>query len=244
MRTLSQRLAAAMVGLALVACGANAAGDSPESVKAAVEKKIPGRPVTSVRATPIKGIYEVVFGPKQVVYTDAKGDYMLVGDLVDIKQRISLTEQRIRELSRTDFSKLPLDKALKLVRGNGARKVAVFSDPDCPFCRKLERDTIAKLDNVTVYTFLYPLKELHPDAARKSALIWCADERQKAWQEWMFEGKLPTNDGSCATPLAELLALGEQLGVTGTPTMVFENGEVLSGAIEAADFEARLAAKK
>ncbi|PHV12213.1 DsbC family protein [Chitinimonas sp. BJB300] len=242
MNFIAKRIAAASVGFALAAC-ANAAGESPASVKAAMEKKFPQRPVSSVRATPVKGIYEVVLGAKQVVYTDAKAEYLFVGDMIQVGTRTSLTEARVRELSRTDFSALPLDKAIKEVRGNGARKVAVFSDPDCPFCKKLERDTITKLDNVTVYTFLMPLAQLHPDAARKSSVIWCASDRQKAWSNWILDGKLAEGDGSCATPLTEIAALAEKLDINGTPAMVFENGELVSGAIEAKEFEAKLNSK-
>ncbi|MGQ5524977.1 DsbC family protein [Chitinimonas sp. PSY-7] len=242
MNLIAKRIAAASVGFALAAC-ANAAGESPASVKAEMEKKFPQRPVTSVRATPIKGMYEVVLGSKQIVYTDAKVDHLFVGDMIDVKTRSSLTEARVRELSRTDFSTLPLDKAIKEVRGKGTRKVAVFSDPDCPFCKKLERDTIAKLDDVTVYTFLMPLAQLHPDAARKSSLIWCAEDRQKAWSNWIMDGKLVEGDGSCATPLAEIASIAEKLEINGTPAMVFESGEMVSGAIDAKEFEAKLNSK-
>ncbi|WP_374350953.1 DsbC family protein [Chitinimonas sp.] len=244
MNRIAQCLAIALAGLAMTAC-VDAAGE-PDlgAIKTELGKKFNGRTVQSVRPTPLKGLYEVVLAPRQVVYADAKGDYILVGDMVDMKRRASLTEERMRELSRTDFNKLPFDQALKLVKGDGSRKVAVFSDPDCPFCKKLERDTLAKLDNVTIYTFLLPLTQLHPDATRKSNLIWCAQDKQKSWEEWITAGKLPANDGSCPTPVAELAKLGEKLGINGTPTMVFESGEVASGAMEAPDFEAKLVAKK
>jgi len=239
----NKRLFAALVGLSLAAC-ANAAGDAPANLKADIQKKFPNRPIESVRTTPLKGIYEVVMEGRQIIYTDNRGDFILVGDLVDVKNKVSLTESRMKELTRVDFASLPLDKALKLVRGTGARKVAVFSDPDCPFCKKIERETIAKLDNVTVYTFLYPLAQLHPDAARKSALIWCAADRQKAWQGWMFEGKLPEGSDSCPNPVADTVALADKLGINGTPAMVFESGELVSGAIPVEEFEAKLSAKK
>ncbi|QDQ27331.1 DsbC family protein [Chitinimonas arctica] len=244
MTSLSKRLLTAAVGLALVACANAAGGDSPESVKVELKKKFPDRQVESVRTTPVKGLYEVVFAGRQVIYSDARADYILVGDMVDVKSRSSLTEARIRELSKTDFNALPLDKAIKLVRGTGARKVAVFSDPDCPFCKKIEQETLSKLDNVTIYTFLYPLTQLHPDAPRKSALIWCAADKQKAWEGWMFEGKLPEGDGKCPTPLADIETLTNKLGISGTPAMVFENGEMMSGAIPLEAFEAKLSAKK
>jgi thiol:disulfide interchange protein DsbC len=182
--------------------------------------------------------------PRQVVYADAKGEFVMVGDLVDMKRHASLTEERMRELSKTDFSKLPFDQAFKVVKGDGSRKVAVFSDPDCPFCKKLEHDTLSKLDNVTIYTFLLPLVQLHPDSARKASLIWCAQDKVKAWNDWMNEGKLPENDASCANPGKDVLTLAGKLGVNATPTMVFESGEVSAGAMDAKEFEAKLAAKK
>jgi thiol:disulfide interchange protein DsbC len=244
MNRIAQCLAIALAGLAMTAC-VDAAGD-PDlgTIKTELVKKFKGRTVQSVRTSPIKGLYEVVLEPRQVVYADAHGDYIVVGDLVDMKRHASLTEERMRELSRTDFSKLPFDAAFKVVKGNGARKVAVFSDPDCPFCKKLERDTLAKLDNVTIYTFLLPLTQLHPDSSRKASLIWCAQDKSKAWEGWMFEGKLPENDGSCANPLKEIEALAGKLGVQATPSMVFESGEVTAGAIDPDAFEAKLVAKK
>ncbi|HEY9103805.1 DsbC family protein [Chitinimonas sp.] len=242
MKSLTKPLLAVVVGMALAAC-ANAAGENLDNVKAALNKKFPGRNVESVRVTPIKGLYEVVFPGRQIVYTDAKADYILVGDLVDVAARKSLTEARARELSKTDFAKLPFDKAIKLVKGTGARKVAVFSDPDCPFCKKIEHETLSKLDNVTIYTFLYPLAELHPDATRKSALIWCAADRQQAWDNWMFKGQLPEGKGDCANPIADIQALAAGLGISGTPAMVFEDGQIVSGAIPQQDFEAKLGDK-
>ncbi|GAB3264192.1 DsbC family protein [Chitinimonas naiadis] len=242
MKSFTKPLLAVIVGVALAAC-ANAAGENLETVKTALQKKFPGRNVESVRVTPIKGLYEVVFPGRQIIYTDAKADYIVVGDMVDVAARKSLTEARARELSRTDFAKLPFDKAIKLVKGTGTRKVAVFSDPDCPFCKKIEQETLSKLDNVTIYTFLYPLAELHPDAARKSALIWCSADKQKAWDSWMLEGKLPVGDDKCATPIADIQTLAAGLGISGTPAMVFESGEIVSGAIALKDFEAYLTPK-
>jgi thiol:disulfide interchange protein DsbC len=244
MNRLAKCLTIALAGIAMTAC-VDAAGD-PDlgTVKAEISKKFTGRNVQSVRATPVKGLFEVVLEPRQVVYADAHGDYVLVGDLVDVKKHVSLTEERMKELSRTDFSKLPFDQAFKIVKGNGSRKVAVFSDPDCPFCKKLEHDTLAKVDNVTTYIFLLPLTQLHPDSSRKASLLWCAQDKQKAWDAWMAEGKLPANDGSCATPLKDIEALAGKLGVQATPTMVFESGEVAAGAFDADTFEAKLVAKK
>ncbi|WP_269533545.1 DsbC family protein [Chitinimonas sp. BJYL2] len=239
MMSLPKRLSLMSIALMLAAC-VNAASDNNKATKDALQKKFPERTIESVRATPIKGLYEVVFAGRQVVYSDPKGDYIVVGDLVDVAARQSLTEARIRELSKVDFKTLPLDKAIKLVKGNGSRKVAVFSDPDCPFCKRLETDTISKLDNVTVYTFMLPLASLHPDAARKSALIWCAPDKLAAWNAWMLEGRLPQGDGKCANPVNDIVAMAERYGINGTPALVFESGEMVSGAIAAPAFEAHL----
>lgn len=238
-----KHFAAIALAFGIAAC-ANAASET-DNLKAELVKKFPDRPISSVRTTPIKGIFEVVFAPKQVVYSDAKGNYLLVGDLVDINKKTSLTEARVRELSKTDFAKLPLDLAIKVVRGDGSRKVAVFSDPDCPYCRKLEQETIKQLDNVTVYNYVMPLP-MHADAPRKSHLMWCSADPAKAWNDWMFDGKLPDAKAKadCEAPLAKIEALAQSIGVSATPSMVFANGEVVSGALGKEAFEKQLAAKK
>ncbi|UXY16657.1 DsbC family protein [Chitiniphilus purpureus] len=235
------RTAIATGMIALTACSASAGPakepKAAQALRAKLEKSLDGRTITSVSATPLQGIYEVVLGGRQIVYTDAKGDYVLVGDLVDVVNKKSLTEARVAELMSTDFSKLPLDKAVKEVRGDGSRKLAVFSDPDCPFCKRLERESLAGVDNVTIYTFLFPLS-IHPDAGRKSALIWCAEDRAAAWKNWVLNEKLPENGSTdCANPIQDNLALGEQLGITGTPALIFANGRIVSGAIPKAQLE-------
>ncbi|MBV8656855.1 MAG: DsbC family protein [Burkholderiales bacterium] len=243
MKPIARCLLVAGLALSMAACVNAASEPDLKAVKAEIQKKLPQRTVDSVRTTPVKGIYEVVMKPHQIVYTDAHADYMFVGDLVDLKNRVSLTELRQSELMRTDFSTLPLDKAFKVVKGDGSRKVVVFSDPDCPFCKRLENDTLSKIDNVTIYTLLFPLTSIHPDSARKAGLIWCADDKQQAWQDWMTTGKLPVNDGKCETPVAEIASLAEKLNVQATPTIVFESGEIVPGAIDPATFEAKLAKK-
>ncbi len=237
-------VAASAVILALAAC-ANAANET-DTVKAELKKKFPGREVQSVQKTPLKGIYEVVMVPKQIVYTDAKGDYAFVGgDLVDINKKHSLTEARYAELNKTDFSKLPFELAMKTVRGDGSRKLAVFTDPDCPFCKKLEREGLKELDNVTIYYYLYPIPTLHPDAARKSALVWCSGEQQvQSWNKLMREDVQPAGDGKCDNnPIAKIDELAKKLDITATPTMVFESGEIAAGAMDSKMLEAKLAAK-
>ncbi|MDO4433660.1 MAG: DsbC family protein [Alysiella sp.] len=184
--------------------------------------------VKSIANTPISGIYEVVLDGKQVVYTDTNGHYMLVGDLIDTQTKTSLTEERQSQLNAIDFDALPLEKAIKEVRGNGELKVAVFSDADCPYCRRLERE-FAKMDNITIYNFMMPIPSLHPDAHRKSVQIWCQPDRTVAWTQWMREGKSIPNVAECNNPIAETTALGESFGFNGTPTIVFPNGKVQAG---------------
>ena len=200
------------------------------SLKARLEKVYAAQDlkVLSVSETPIKGIYEVVVSGKQIIYTDAKGDYMLVGDLINVNTRQSLTEERAADLNKIDFASLPLDKAIKEVRGNGKLQVAVFSDPDCPFCKKLEHE-FGKMTDITIYNFMMPIPQLHPDAARKAVQIMCQPNTTKAWIEWMREGKMPASVAECKNSVAETTALGESFGFNGTPTIVFPNGQVQSG---------------
>ncbi|WP_028456321.1 DsbC family protein [Chitinilyticum litopenaei] len=229
-----QLAAALMLAGALTATGCSAAADSsapPADLKAKLSKSI-GREVTAVNKTPIKGIFEVIIDKREILYSDAKGEYILQGDLVNVAKRTSITREREAELSVTDFSKLPLADAVKEVRGDGSRKLVVFSDPDCPFCKRLEQQSLAQTDNVTIYTFLFPLS-IHPDAERKSRLIWCAEDRAAAWKDFMFKDKLAENKGECENPVARNLKLGESLGITGTPALIFENGRMVAGAVPA-----------
>ena len=237
-------LAAFMLAIPLLACAAGTAATT-DSVRQAFEKKFPQRQVQAVRATPVTGIYEIVLPDRQVVYADAKVKHLFVGDLIDVDARQSLTEARVAELSKVDWKNLPLDLAFKEVRGNGSRKLAVFSDPDCPFCKRLERDSLKGVTNVTIYTFLYPLTSLHPDAMHKSAQILCSSNPQAAWSDFMLNDKPLAGDGKCAAAdkLASIQQLAEKLGISGTPALVFPNGQLVSGAIPKADVEKLLNSK-
>lgn len=186
--------------------------------------------VESVSTTPVAGLYEIVVNGKQIAYTDATGQYMFVGDLIQTDIAKSLTEERKAVLNAVDFNKLPFDLAIKEVRGNGELKIAVFSDADCPFCKRLEHE-FAKMTNVTIYNFMMPLTSLHPDATRKTVQILCQPDPTKAWTEWMREGKMPPAVSDCAkaATMQQTLALSDQLGFNGTPTLVFPNGTVQSG---------------
>ena len=208
------------------------------AVKMQLEKKFPGAAISNVAKSPYFGLYEAQFDDR-MVYTDAKVTFVMVGAIFDANTKQNLTDARLRELNRVSWNSLPLDLAFKRVKGNGTRKFAMFSDADCPYCKRIESE-IKQLDNVTIYTFLFPIDQLHPDAARKSTLIWCAPDRAKAWDEYFETGKLPDNDGQCATPIQETARLGERMRVGATPTLVFADGSVVPGAIPLAQLESEI----
>lgn len=239
-------LSLALVGI-LSACGQAPAADNPakittqnqmtaassdvaQTIKQTLEKHYADQKlqVQSVSQTPVMGIYEVVVNGKQIAYTDATGQYMFVGDLIETSQGRSLTEERKEILNAIDYKSLPFDKAIKEVRGNGQLQVAVFSDPDCPFCKRLEHE-FAKMDNITIYNFMMPIPSLHPDAHRKAVQIACQPDVTRAWTNWMRDGKMPPKVAECHHHVAETTKLGENFGFNGTPTMVFPNGKVQSG---------------
>lgn len=236
-RSLLLPLVAPLFAATLSACQA---GDN--EVRQAVQTLAPGAKVTQIGKTEVKGMLEVTIDGDQgpmVVYVDEAGKYMLVGDLLDVKSKRNLTKERMDKLTAVKWDSLPLKDAIKVVRGNGQRKLAVFSDPDCPYCKKAEAE-FAKLDNVTIYTFLYPL-DFHQDAARKSRLVWCSQDRAQSWLDLMLRGKVPDGKGDCATPLEANLALGRKLRVEGTPAMFLVNGKRVPGYVPAGRLEAMLA---
>lgn len=183
------------------------------------------------------GLYEVRIGT-DLFYTDAKGNYVIQGELIDTKARRNLTEDRISKLTAINFSDLPLKDAVTIVRGDGKRKVAVFEDPNCGYCKRFERD-MQKVENVTVYLFLYPI--LSPDSAEKSRNIWCAKDKVTAWQDMMVRDKSPAAASCDTTALQRNLAFGKKHKITGTPTLIFADGGRVPGAIGAQEVEKRLA---
>lgn len=208
------------------------------AVKTQLEAKFPGAAINNVAKSPYFGLYEVQFDDR-MIYTDAKVNYVMVGTVFDANTKQNLTEVRLRQLNRVSWDSLPLGLAFKRVMGNGTRKFAMFSDADCPFCKRIENE-IKQLNDVTIYTFLFPIDQLHPDAARKSTLIWCAPDRAAAWDEYLDTGKLPGNKGDCATPIRETARLGERLRVVATPTLVFADGSVVPGALTKAQLESEI----
>lgn len=212
---------------------------------AAIRKNLAERlpsfpPIDEISKTPIPGLYELRIGT-ELLYTDEQGQHIIEGNLIETKTRQNLTEARIAKLTQIDFASLPLKDAILIKQGTGARKVAVFADPNCGYCKRLERDLVA-LKDVTIYTFLLPI--LGPDSNAKSRDIWCAREPGKVWRTWMVDGTLPPKSiGKCdATALERNLALGNRHRVRGTPAVVFEDGSRAPGAIPADQLESRMVA--
>jgi thiol:disulfide interchange protein DsbC len=191
---------------------------------------LPDLVVDQINATVIPNVYEVVSGHK-IFYIDSTGRYLLLGNLVDLSNKQSITEDRVNSISKVKFSSLPLNLALKQVIGNGDRKIAVFTDPDCPFCQRLEQDTIPKLTNVTIYYFLFPLA-IHANAETDAKKILCAENPDKTFLLWMKNNiNLPTN-ASCnaINKLALIKKFGsEVVGVEATPTIILQNGNLIKG---------------
>ena len=207
------------------------------SVKKALEGKL-GTPVTSVTKTPYLGLYEV-YADGQIVYTDEKVSALLVGSLIDGKTMKNVTTERMQKLTAIKFSELPLALAVKQVRGDGKRVFATFEDPNCGYCKKLAKE-MGTLDNVTIYTFLYPI--LSPDSLEKSNQIWCSSDKVKAWNDWMLDGKAPGGKGDCdTTAVKKTIEMGRKLAISGTPTIFFADGERIPGAIPLDRIEQKLA---
>ena len=209
-------------------------------IRKELTQQFPGAQISSVKPTPYSGLFEVYLDD-QLVYTDAKAQYVITGDVIDLKNRTNLTQARLNQLQAIKWSELPLANSIKVVKGNGARKLVVFSDVDCPYCRKFEAE-LSKVDNITVYTFLYPIEGLHPKAVQASKQIWCAPDRNKAWDAYITRGTVPNNDGKCANPVDATIALGQKLKVSGTPTLFFINGQRVPGMVPAAQLEKLFAA--
>lgn len=251
MTSIRSGLALALTALGLLAGSATAQAPTPSGVPSAVEstlrKTLPERipqlgKLDEVQRTPIAGLYEVRVGT-DLFYTDAEGNYLLHGgQMIDTKARRNLTEERMDKLLAIDVAALPLKDAFTIVRGNGKRKLVVFEDPNCGYCKRFERD-LQKVDNVTVHMFLYPI--LGPDSTDKSRNIWCAKDKAKAWMDWMVRDQAaPRADASCdATALTRNVELGKRYKITGTPTLVFADGSRVPGAVGAADVEKLLASK-
>ena len=232
MQLIPSLLAAAALTLSLSATGQESA------IRKSLAERIPQfEKIDEIQATAMPGLYEVRIGT-DLFYTDAKGNYLIQGELFDTKARRNLTEDRITKLTAVDFAALPLKDAFTIVRGDGKRKLAVFEDPNCGYCKRFERD-LQSVDNVTIYLFLYPI--LSPDSAEKSRNVWCAKDRVVAWQDMMVRDKNPSNASCDTAAIQRNLAFGRKHKITGTPTLIFANGTRVPGAVDAQEVEKRLA---
>jgi thiol:disulfide interchange protein DsbC len=210
---------------------------APSSLSQRLELLYPSTRFGEIRPTAWAGVFEVSMGAN-LAYVDASGQYFLFGHLYDMKSQRDLTAERKDATARIDFHALPLADAITDVRGRGSRVVAVFSDPDCPYCRRLETE-LEGLSDVTIHTFLMPIASLHPHAREKAIAVWCATEALAAWQSLMTREQAPPA-ADCPHPVDRNVALAERLGVTGTPTLVAADGRVLAGAASAEQIEAWL----
>lgn len=230
-----------LAAAALLLAGQTAGADEA-SLRKAFAAKFPKAEVQSVTKLPYLGLYEIVV-EGEVLYADENFDYLIDGSIISTKTMSNLTEQKKRKLSAIPFAELPFEYAFKKVKGSGERKMAVFSDPDCPFCKRVEGD-LAKLDNVTIYMFLYPIESLHPNAPDVARRIWCSPDKVKAWDDYLHRGIAPTAEASCQNPVDKIVEYGRKKGINGTPTLVFESGARVPGAISAAQIENYLSKKE
>lgn len=216
-----------------------AANADEASLKKALQVNFPGEQIESLKKTPYLGLYEVVVGG-ELFYTDEKASYLFFGHMIDPKTKESLTSERLQQVKdsrRIDTASLPLEHAIKTARGNGKRKLVVFSDPNCPYCKRLEKE-LANITDVTIYTLLYPVLN---GSIPTATAIWCAPDRLKAWDDFMLKGIAPAGK-TCETPIDTLIQAGQKNGISGTPTLIFADGSVAPGMIPAATIEKRLGA--
>ena len=223
---------------ALLLCLLSGAALADEAaVKKAVVTHFPGEKIESVKKTPYFGLYEVVVGG-EILYTDEKATYFFFGHVVDPQTRQSLTSERLQQIKdarRISIDSLPLDHAIKTVKGNGKRRLAVFSDPNCPYCKRLEKE-LTKITDVTIYTLLYPILN---GSLPTATSIWCSANRLKAWDDFMLRDIAPPGK-SCETPLETLVQAGKKNSINGTPTLIFADGSIIPGMITADAIEKKL----
>ena len=214
---------------------------SEQQVRTELQKKIGANTkIKSVSPSPIPGIYEVLVG-NDVFYTDANSKYLIQGEIIEIATGKNITEQKQADLNRIKWSELNPSNALKAVRGNGSRQLAILSDPNCGYCKRLEK-SLQQLDNVTIYTYLIPI--LSPDSAQKSKQIWCSADPQKTYIDWMINGIAPRGKSDCTTPLDKNMAFAKTYGITGTPTIFFIDGSRFPGAVQITDIEKKFSSLK
>ena len=237
-----KNLLRALAAVLLAACFVPAAFADEASIRKNLAERLPDFPkIDEVTKTGMPGIYEIRIGT-DILYTDENGSYLIQGEVIETKTRANLTEQRIAKLTAIDFKSLPLKDALVWKQGTGERKLVVFADPNCGYCKKFERD-LQEVKNVTVYTFLYPI--LGGDSPEKSKAIWCAKDNTKAWRDWMLKGTPVEGGANCdASALQRNSVFGKKHRINGTPGLVFEDGTQRAGALNAEAIEKQLVAAR
>jgi thiol:disulfide interchange protein DsbC len=226
----------ALFSLAVAMAFAHSALAGESDVKKAIEAKLGGK-VTSVTKTDYLGLYEI-YADGQVFYTDEKITVILAGPMIDAKTMKNVTAERMQKLSAINFSELPLEFAIKQARGDGKRVFVSFEDPNCGYCKRLNKELV-KLSDVTMYTFLMPI--LSPDSLEKARRIWCSSDQVKAWNDWMINGKTPEGKGDCdTTAIRKVVELGQKMAITGTPTLFFTDGTRIPGAVPLTQIEQKL----
>ena len=239
------RFGSTLIASAVMACAAQIA-HAETAQESAIRKTLlqnmgDNAPIESVKKTVYGGLYEVRVGG-DIFYTDEQAKFIFAGHILDSKTSKDFTKARLDDISRIKFSDLPLEAAIKMVKGDGKRVIAVFEDPNCGYCKRF-RQTLQGVDNVTVYTFLYNI--LSDDSAVKSKNVWCAADRAKAWDEWMLNGKAAADAPvACITPNDKVFALGQKMHITGTPTIFFADGTRIPGAVDGKGLEAKFATLK
>ena len=217
----------------------------PAEIKKLLQTRVPrlAGQIQSVTTANVLGLYEIYTDERQILYTDEGVNFIFSGDIIEAKTLKNLTDARMKVLGAIKIDALPLELAMKKVKGNGKRRLVVFSDPDCPYCRKLEKELV-NITDVTVYTFVYPIASLHPQAPEHSRQIWCAPDRVKAWENYITRNMLPTekNQKCVTTELDSVQALGAKYRINGTPTLIFADGSVVPGVMPANDIEQALGA--
>ena len=227
--------------LAAVAVTAPLAQAQEATIRKNLGERIPQlQKIDEVSRTPMNGLWEVRMG-NEILYTDSEGNFLIQGSLIDARNKRNLTEERVEKLSAIDFDALPVKDAFTIVRGNGKRKLAVFEDPNCGYCKRFERD-LQKVDNITIHMFLYPI--LGGDSHDKSRNIWCAKDKGKAWQDQMVRDQMAASASCDASAIARNVEFGKKHRITGTPTLFFVDGSRVPGAVNAAQVEKFLADAK
>ena len=231
---------AALLCAALFLSG-NTQAQAEQQVKTEIQKKLGANvKVRSVTASPVSGLYEVLVG-NEIFYTDTSGKYLIQGEIIELASGKNITELRQADLNRIKWTDLSQTNAIKTVRGNGNRQLAVFSDPNCGYCKRLEK-SLQQLDNVTIYTYLIPI--LSPDSTQKSKQILCSSDPYKSYIDWMIHGITPSGKSDCNTPLDKNMAFAKTYGITGTPTLFFTDGSRFPGAVQITDIEKKFSSLK